>query len=101
MVRKDSWLLYLYCLLNAMWLQCKSVTLSVGIFIHFMISVFFVCLQNVLLNLNSNTAMCETESISYIWASTRQELSSGFPTKRDSNQSPQLQRLARKLKFRS
>ena len=33
------------------------------------------------------------------WASTRQNLSSGFNTKRDSNQSPQLQRLARKLKF--
>ena len=28
-------------------------------------------------------------------------LSSGFQTKVDSNQSPQLQRLARKLKFRS
>ena len=31
--------------------------------------------------------------------STRQNLSWGFPTKRDSNQSPQLERLARKLKF--
>ena len=36
-----------------------------------------------------------------IWASTRQNLSSGFPTKGDSNQSPRLQRLARKLTFRS
>ena len=35
----------------------------------------------------------------YIWAATRENLSSGFPTKRVSNQSPQLQRLARKLKF--
>ena len=35
-----------------------------------------------------------------IRASMQQNLSSGFPTKRDSNQSPQLQRLARKLKFR-
>ena len=34
-----------------------------------------------------------------IWASTRQNQSSGFPTKQDSNQSPQLQRPARKLKF--
>ena len=34
-----------------------------------------------------------------IWASSRQNLSSGFPTKRVSNQSPQLQSLARKLKF--
>ena len=34
-----------------------------------------------------------------IWASTRENLSSGFPAKRDSNHSPQLQRLARKLKF--
>ena len=34
------------------------------------------------------------------WASTRQYLSPGFPTKRDSNQSPRLQRLARKLTFR-
>ena len=34
-------------------------------------------------------------------SSSRQNLSSGFPTKRDSYQSPQLQRLARKLKLRS
>ena len=34
-----------------------------------------------------------------LWASTRQNLSSGFQTKQVSNQSPQLQRLARKLKF--
>ena len=33
------------------------------------------------------------------WASPRQNLSSGFPTKWDSNQPAQLQRLARKLKF--
>ena len=36
-----------------------------------------------------------------IWASTRENLSSGVSKKRDSNQSTQLQRLARKLKFRS
>ena len=35
-----------------------------------------------------------------IWSSSRENLSSGFLTKRDSNQSSQLQRLARKLKFR-
>ena len=35
----------------------------------------------------------------YKWASSRENLSSGFPKKRVSNQSPQLQRLARKLKF--
>ena len=34
-----------------------------------------------------------------IRASSRENLSSGFPTKRVSNQSPQLQRLARKLQF--
>ena len=33
------------------------------------------------------------------WASSRQNLSSGFPTKQDSNRTAQLQRLARKLKF--
>ena len=35
-----------------------------------------------------------------IWASSRENLSSGFPKERDSNQSAQLQRLARKIKFR-
>ena len=35
-----------------------------------------------------------------ILASSRQNLSSGFPTKRDSNQSHQLERLSKKLKFR-
>ena len=34
------------------------------------------------------------------WATMRENLSSWFPTKRNSSQSPQLQRLARKLKFR-
>ena len=33
-------------------------------------------------------------------ALSRQNLFLGFPTKRDSNQSPQLQRLARKLQVR-
>ena len=33
------------------------------------------------------------------WASSRENLSSGFPSKRDSNQSPQLQRQSRKLNF--
>ena len=33
------------------------------------------------------------------WASSLEDLSPGFPTKRVSNQSLQLQRLARKLKF--
>ena len=38
-------------------------------------------------------------SKSIIWASSRENLSTGFPTKGGSNQSPQLQRLARILKF--
>ena len=33
------------------------------------------------------------------WAPSRENLSSGFPSKRVSNRSPQLLRLARKLKF--
>ena len=36
----------------------------------------------------------------YLWALSRENLSSGFPTKQASNQSPQLQRLASELKFR-
>ena len=36
--------------------------------------------------------------VSIVWGWSRENLSSGFPTKRDSkNQSPQLQRLARKV----
>ena len=41
------------------------------------------------------------DSYIIIWASSQQNLSSGFPTKRDSYQSSQPQRLARKLKFYS
>ena len=33
------------------------------------------------------------------WASSRESLSSGFTTKRVSNHSPQLHRLAKKIKF--
>ena len=36
---------------------------------------------------------------SQIWTSSQQNLSWGFQTEQDSNQSPQLQRLARKLNF--
>ena len=36
---------------------------------------------------------------SFHMASARQNLSSGFLTKRDSNQSPQIQGLAREMKF--
>ena len=35
-----------------------------------------------------------------IWPSSRENLSSGFPSKRFSNQSPQLHRLSRNVKFR-
>ena len=38
-------------------------------------------------------------TVKCIWAVLRQNLSSGFLTKRVSNQSPQLQRLARRLKY--
>ena len=48
-----------------------------------------------LLRLKHGVTMNKTS----IWASSRQNLSSGFPTKRVSNQSPRLQGLARKLKF--
>ena len=42
----------------------------------------------------------EVSLASIIWASSRQNLSSGFPSRRISNPTtPQLQRLARKLKF--
>ena len=37
--------------------------------------------------------------VSMIWASSRENLSSGFPKKRVTNKIPQLHRLARKLKF--
>ena len=49
--------------------------------------------KNILLSIGSF-------KVKFIWASPRQNLSSGFLKKRDSNQSPQLQRLARKMKFR-
>ena len=39
------------------------------------------------------------KNVQVIWASSQQNLSSGFPTKLETNQSPQLQRLARILKF--
>ena len=41
----------------------------------------------------------KADCLTLIWNSTRQSLPSRFPTKRDSNQSPRLQRLAKKLKF--
>ena len=48
-------------------------------------------------SLLSAFVICFLESI--IWTSLQENLSSGFPTKRDSSQFPQLLRLAIKLKF--
>ena len=42
----------------------------------------------------------EEETQDHHWALTRENLSLGYPTKRDSNHSPQLHQIARKLKFR-
>ena len=49
-------------------------------------------------------AMLRERCLAYMlknWASSRENLSPGFPKRRVSNQSPQLHRLAGKLKFRS
>ena len=52
----------------------------------------------------TDCAIVLTALLSYMywhnWASTRETLSSGFPTKQYSNQSIQLHGLARKLRFR-
>ena len=42
----------------------------------------------------------EREGAETKWTTTQENLSAGFPTKQDEMQSPQLQRLARTLKFR-
>ena len=47
------------------------------------------------------STICNGSMSSKRWASWRENLSFGFQTKRDSNLSAQLQRLARKLKFHS
>ena len=46
-----------------------------------------------------HVSICIVHDRVYIWASSRENLSWGCPTERVSNQSPQLQRLARKLNF--
>ena len=47
----------------------------------------------------ASVGVANVASVAIIWASLRENLSSGFPSKRDSNQSPQLQRRSRKSKF--
>ena len=63
------------------------------------LKVSWVGLQCVVVVFHDHTHLLFANSKIEIWASSRENLSSGFPTKRDSNQSPQLQRLARKKKF--
>ena len=48
----------------------------------------------------SDSIMSNEHKHNIKWASSWQNLSSGFPTKWNSNQPTQLQRLARKMKFR-
>ena len=66
---------------NALWLFFK---------------VSWVGLQCVIVVFHDHTHLLFANSKIEMWASSRENLSSGFPTKRGSNQSPQLQRLARK-----
>ena len=57
-------------------------------------------INRVLVNISSASG-CERQWLNkhdYNWAATRQNLSLVCPTKRDSNQFTQLQRLARKMK---
>ena len=68
---------------------------------QFVFSLFYVSAR---LRVKSNTKIMVSlgfiwSSVQNNWASSREKLSSGFPSKRVSNRSPQLQRLARKLKF--
>ena len=68
-----------------------------------------ICLNNFRINMvigipaqcHRNMFIWKMVHVIIIWASSRENLSSGFPTKQVSNQSPQLQRLARQLKFLS
>ena len=58
------------------------------------------CLQRLEQTTKLAASIRQTVNVSIIiWASSRETLSLGFPSKRVLNQSPQLQRLARKLKF--
>ena len=50
--------------------------------------------------LHSSTKTKQNNKLIFIWAPMGQNQSSGLSTKQDPNQSPQLQRLARKLKYR-
>ena len=55
----------------------------------------------VLISYKTNIITRQRVFIFYKWASSRQNLSSVFPSKRDTNTSPQLQqRLARSIGFR-
>ena len=51
--------------------------------------------QDLAVNGHSQKDQILVSKTNYHWASSQQNLSSGVPTKRDSNQYPQLQRLAR------
>ena len=58
--------------------------------------------SNIIICCTCNIYPGAVEQATEIYEATKREnLSSGFPTERVSNQSPQLNRLARKLKLRS
>ena len=68
--------------------------LQLGFFIHTLL-MYTNFLKCILIHICSYVFATYT----YIWASPRENLSLGFPSKWGSNQSPQLQRFTRKLKF--
>ena len=69
----------------------------IQLFVLILTAIYIIQEGFLRINLLSNCVpIC---NVNINWASSRENLSSGFPTKRISNQSPQLQRLDRKLKF--
>ena len=78
---------------------CESVKIHVSL-LDLLISLLSVKINNCLFQeVFQKGNHLNTNNSSPILASTRENLSSGFPSKRVSNRSPQLERVARKLKF--
>ena len=88
MLNRSASLAMSTCILKALPGKLDIKRHSPSIFFDFVFSMkdYYVCINFM-------------ESRSNILASTRENLSLGLPTNRDSNKSTQLQRLARKLKF--
>ena len=96
---RESWLLCLICLPGVSWWLSGSSSRCHGVVCGLWMLYFLNILTYYFIKDSQPYSSFGLGLYTFVWATMKENLSSGFPTKWDSNQSPHLQRVARKLTY--